>query len=99
MKKSKQKEYHDYLLSDEWKNKKKEFYNFLTSSGLEWKCDICGSKKKLSVHHQTYNNIFNEDMHDLQLVCNKCHVLSHGVPNAVIEKVGKVTIISPAKTF
>ena len=68
----KQKKYRKYLNSDKWKDKRKEI---LLLRG--YKCEKCDSKKKLHVHHLTYDNIFNEKNEDLQLLCAECHLLEH----------------------
>jgi len=73
------KQYLEYLGSEEWKNKKKEFLSFLKSGGCPIQCDICGEKKRLQVHHLSYENIFNEDIYDLQLLCVNCHRKAHSL--------------------
>ena len=37
------------------------------------KCEICGSKKDLQIHHIKYNN----DEENLMVVCRKCHHWTH----------------------
>jgi len=68
------KKYRDYLDSAEWKTirdiKLKEADN---------KCEQCGSRRRLQVHHLTYRHIFNEYYHleDLLVVCKACHEAIH----------------------
>lgn len=65
------KEYAKYLKSAEW--------NEIRVDVLinRKRCERCGSKKRLEVHHLTYKNIFNEQPDDLELLCKKCHVSEH----------------------
>lgn len=42
------------------------------------KCEICGSTKKIHVHHKTYARMGNEKPEDLQVVCASCHSEIHG---------------------
>lgn len=69
--------YHDYLLSEEWKQ-----IRHLVAKKHAYLCYYCykkcRDKKFLSgfqVHHTTYDNIFNEKEHleDLQFLCEDCH--------------------------
>lgn len=68
------KEYKEYLLSDDWKNKKLQYWN---SPHHLKNCYICndpwifGDGKQL--HHTTYENLFNESLNDLVPVCVGCH--------------------------
>jgi len=43
-----------------------------------YKCEKCGSGKKLHVHHLTYTSKGREPLSDLQLLCEKCHHTVHG---------------------
>jgi len=76
---SEKNKYVKYLESKHWEDKRKEFYTFLKKSGLPMKCDLCGSRKRLNIHHMTYDNIGCEDMHDLQLLCQMCHMEEHNI--------------------
>ena len=66
--------YRSYLKSSEWA--KIKIYLF-ESRGK--KCERCGSKKRIQVHHKTYERIFNEDPSDLELLCELCHEKEHGI--------------------
>ena len=37
------------------------------------RCELCGSTKNLHVHHLSYENIFQEELEDLQVLCCACH--------------------------
>lgn len=66
--------YKKYLLSDEWAQLKIDLFNQRSK-----KCEKCGSKKQICVHHKNYNNIFKEEPSDLIILCKKCHEKEHGI--------------------
>ena len=68
--------YREYMVSDQWKKKKKKFMK-RHKLGL---CELCGSGNNLRVHHHTYSRLMRERMKDLALVCNDCHTLIHFPP-------------------
>jgi hypothetical protein len=71
--------------------RKKEHSAFIASS--EWakirvdlfmlrgeKCEQCGRKKNLHIHHLTYERFGgDEEPEDLIILCAKCHMLEHGL--------------------
>jgi len=65
------KSYEEYVNSWLWKDKN----DFLIE--LKEKCEKCGSKKNLVVHHLNYERVGNEGMRDLMVVCSKCHKEIH----------------------
>ena len=67
-------EYKKYLLSDEWAKLKIDLFNFRGK-----KCEKCGSKKQICVHHLTYKNIYKEELSDLVILCRNCHEKEHGI--------------------
>lgn len=60
--------YNAYLLSEAWMEKRTQRLNL---SG--WKCEACGGKQLLQVHHLTYERIFQESMEDLMVLCRIHH--------------------------
>jgi 5-methylcytosine-specific restriction endonuclease McrA len=64
-------EYSKYLKSKEWLSIR---LDILT---IRPKCERCGSKKSLEVHHLTYKRIFNEEPEDLEVLCKGCHYKEH----------------------
>ena len=67
--------YIQYLETDHWKsvreNKLKE---------ANYKCQLCSKKDiELHVHHNTYENIGNEEMNDLIVLCKYCHSRFHNI--------------------
>jgi 5-methylcytosine-specific restriction endonuclease McrA len=67
-------EYLEYLYSDEWLEKRKQIHQ------RDRICVRCGSNENLQVHHKTYNNLYNENLDDLELLCERCHQVEHLVP-------------------
>jgi hypothetical protein len=41
------------------------------------KCNRCGSTQFLEVHHLHYKNFRHEQMEDLEVLCENCHVKEH----------------------
>lgn len=65
--------YIQYLNSQEWLNLR---LDIITS---RIKCERCGSKKCLQVHHKHYRTIYKENPEDLELLCKKCHESEHKI--------------------
>lgn len=65
--------YQEYLKTQRWKQIKaiKLSYNN--------KCQLCGSKDNLQVHHSTYEHVGDEKNHleDLIVLCKDCHAKFH----------------------
>ena len=67
------KTYQDYLESDDWKYLREKMIN------LRKVCEICGTNKKLLVHHKNYDRVPQEKSRDLMVLCWDCHYkLHHG---------------------
>lgn len=64
--------YQLYLLSIEWKEKRK-----LILERDKDTCQFCRAQPAVEVHHLHYNNLFNEPLEDLRSVCLDCHRLIH----------------------
>jgi predicted nucleic-acid-binding Zn-ribbon protein len=65
-------EYQKYLASDEWKQKRSRKWERSNK-----RCSICGSTKKIDIHHLNYKNLFDVTNNDLRLLCRRCHYLAH----------------------
>jgi hypothetical protein len=66
--------YHQYLKSLEWRNKKREWID----SGRPLECWACGDEYPrdgygFNFHHRTYKNLGNEDLNDIVLLCRADH--------------------------
>lgn len=67
--------YANYLLTDHWKELRKVILNRDDN-----KCQLCSSKERLEVHHNTYENVGNEKLTDLITLCRYCHSNFHDKP-------------------
>lgn len=66
-------EYHRYLRSDKWSNKRRAVLQ-----RFNYTCAKCGAKNTLfNVHHLTYKHIYNERNYELILLCERCHFQLH----------------------
>ncbi|MCX0396192.1 HNH endonuclease [Clostridium perfringens] len=86
--------YKSYLKSKHWKLKKDEYF-----SVYKKECAICKKNKKLNLHHKTYDNVGNELLEDLVLLCEECHNKIHNCSQSdnVIENKKKKNINSDVK--
>jgi 5-methylcytosine-specific restriction endonuclease McrA len=66
--------YETYLRSGAWKKKRKEALDYYGHF-----CNKCKSTEYLQVHHKHYDNIFNEKIEDLEILCGDCHMQFHGI--------------------
>ena len=67
-----QKDYRDYINSKAWKIKRLERIKL---DG--YRCQICGTTRRLNVHHLTYIRLGCEDLDDLITLCESCHERVH----------------------
>jgi hypothetical protein len=66
--------YENYLISNHWKEIKRECKEI----GLFSKCIICGKDKLIQIHHLNYECKFHEDiLKDLVPLCPSCHKYVH----------------------
>ena len=73
--------YSDFLKTDYWKCVSKEKKAISNN-----KCQMCGSTKKLNVHHNTYIHHGEEHKYinsDLICLCNTCHSKFHNIGGEV----------------
>ena len=66
--------YHNYLNTKEWFDKRNLALKF-----ADYKCCRCSKKENLQIHHLNYNNIGNEYIGDLEVVCSSCHKKLHKI--------------------
>jgi len=72
------KAYEDYLKSDKWKDFRKRILKLNYGKKHKYKnhCEMCGwdfADFELEIHHLSYENLFNESVHDVQVLCKSCH--------------------------
>lgn len=65
-------EYQDYLKTPWWKLRRR-----MKLKRVGYKCEKCGSKKRLQVHHIRYTKVGGEKMKDLKVLCRNCHLDEH----------------------
>lgn len=67
--------YHSYITSSKWFQVRNKVFKL---QGKQ--CKKCESKKKLHVHHKTYERLGNESIEtDLVVLCKKCHDTYHTI--------------------
>ena len=76
---------YDYLKTEHWIKFRKEVRK------LRKVCEICGSDKRLNVHHRHYRTVGRENFGDIYLVCKYHHKKLH--------KIAKEKKISYDKAF
>lgn len=64
--------YQDYLNSEQWKIRSKREKSFAKNL-----CALCHRTGELHVHHSTYVRLGNEQMGDLIVLCENCHLIFH----------------------
>ncbi len=60
--------YREYLETEHWQRKRREA---LRHYGHD--CVLCGSEHRVHVHHRRYDNLGEEPLSDLIVLCHKCH--------------------------
>lgn len=73
--------YRAYLLSPEWGEFRKKVF-----AHYGRKCSKCPRTKQLDIHHLTYENIFNEKLEDVTVLCRKHHAKVHGIKLVEVKK-------------
>ena len=62
------KRYNRYIGSKEWKKKRE-----MAFAHYGRRCSLCGTTRRLRVHHIHYRNFEREDVRDLTVLCEKHH--------------------------
>lgn len=77
--------YSDYLQTAHWSVVREEA---LERAGH--RCQLCGSQRRLEVHHRTYERLFDELPEDLIVLCRHCHAKFHDkLPGEAAQKDGE----------
>src|SRR5882762_4643094 len=66
--------YPEYLKTDHWQIIKGE-----ALERAKRKCQLCSSKRRLEVHHNTYDHLWCELPEDVIALCSRCHKKHHGL--------------------
>jgi len=70
--------YREYLESPHW-----QFVRDAAIWAARERCQLCGSRRDLQVHHRHYGTLGDEGPDDLTVLCRRCHeVFSLGVKGA-----------------
>lgn len=64
--------YSEYLASPYWKARAK-----LARQSAGFKCQRCGRRGGLQVHHKHYRTLGHEQYKDLEVLCRPCHMKQH----------------------
>jgi len=67
-----QEAYRAYLTSDGWRVRREAA---LHEAG--YRCELCGHRRRLQVHHRDYTHVFHETPDDLIVLCPQCHRKQH----------------------
>jgi len=69
--------YDEYLATDFWDGLRSRMLG-----RARYRCEECGGKKKLHVHHKVYRGYGLERLSDLVVLCRQCHAAKHGLGKA-----------------
>ena len=72
--------YIEYLNTNHWKAMKVRMKNHYV-----YECCFCRTRKRLHIHHKTYERVGNERLSDLVYACKDCHDLLHSEPEKLIK--------------
>lgn len=64
----------EYLTTKHWRTRR-----LVALDRAEHRCQFCGGTDRLEVHHNSYDNKWNERDADLLVLCHACHARHHGV--------------------
>lgn len=64
----------EYMKSAKWKLLKEQRLTIADN-----KCEYCGSKHNLHLHHETYERLTVEEIEDLKILCSVCHTKIHNL--------------------
>ncbi len=62
--------YERHIRSSQWKNMRKDILR------MRDRCECCGTKNFLEVHHKTYERLGRELTSDLEVLCKTCHEIA-----------------------
>lgn len=61
-------EYQEYMKSQQWQERR-----LAKLEHAKFKCEKCGERNGLEVHHKTYERLGHEKSSDLIVLCKACH--------------------------
>jgi len=84
-------DYASYLASPRWCEIRKEA---LARAG--GRCQVCGNRMSLEVHHNSYENLGEEEPEDLCVLCDECHEL---FSERLAAPAVRNSVVSPERTM
>jgi hypothetical protein len=54
------------------------YQRYLQGGWWQRKCQVCGVRQRLEVHHLHYRSLGREELGDLKVLCDACHDKAHG---------------------
>jgi 5-methylcytosine-specific restriction endonuclease McrA len=76
--------YQQVMHSEGWRKRRQRA---LKRAG--YRCQKCGSRRQLQVHHLTYARLGRERAADLMVLCRTCHAAEHGSAGAKLAQFAK----------
>jgi hypothetical protein len=70
-----------YLVSTHWLDVRKRYIKVHGN-----KCQECGSRNRLQLHHKTYERLWAERLTDLVMLCEVHHAEQHDIPEHIIKQ-------------
>lgn len=78
--------YEKYIRSSQWKNRRAIFFQRHDHS-----CSACTSKRKIHLHHKSYDRVGREPDRDLVALCEICHSEVHRLHNGSNASLREIT--------
>lgn len=75
-------EYELYLQSPEWRERREQLMETVGAS-----CEFCGNEEHLQVHHLSYEDLGQESLQQLAVLCKWCHADWHEGLLPLLERV------------
>ncbi len=70
-------EYRQHLRSDGWRARRSAYFK-----AHGYRCEACGIRKKITVHHLHYDTLGHESDKDIVTLCWRCHRNCHEADNS-----------------
>ncbi len=78
--------YQAYLKTGHWQSVRRD-----AKKRAGNKCQLCSSRIRLEVHHNSYEHLWHEGPQDVVVLCRRCHAKHHGKPvDSVAEWIRKL---------
>jgi len=74
--------YYAYLKTDHWQHIRRTKLRLTRN-----RCQLCGSRNKLNVHHRSYAEVYQEQLDDLIVLCEQCHSTFHKTNRSEFQRI------------